>query len=86
MTFRYLSDGRRTTTWQPPDPEPPISKDTADGLGVDLSPLDTAVGKAWDTLREFEDDLLTYEQREQAHAGREQQRSNALAQKYGMRR
>lgn len=86
MTFRYLSDGRRTTTWTPLPPEPPIRKDTTDVLGVDLHDLNAAVGEAWDALREFEDDLLTYEQRERSHAEREQQRRTALAQKYGVRR
>jgi hypothetical protein len=84
--FRYLSDGRRTSTGPvPPEPKP-INTETAHALDVDLSPLDSGVNEAWGALREVEDELLAYEQREQAHATREQARTDALARKYGVQR
>lgn len=84
--FRYLSDGRRTSNDPlPPDPKP-TNSETAHAVDVDLSPLDTGVGEAWESLREVEDELLAYEQRERAHAVREQERSDALSKKYGVQR
>ncbi|MGZ4639482.1 MAG: hypothetical protein ACXV2J_10550 [Actinomycetes bacterium] len=42
--------------------------------------------ETWDLLREVEDELLSYEQRERAHSERAHRRTADLSRKYGVQR